>query len=441
MPARFLRRLLSDHVGPREAIVLVAASLALLALAGWALWQLAPPAPPKRIVMTTGAKDGAYHAYAQRYRDELARYGIELELRPSRGAAENLERLKSGADGVEVGLVQGGLAQGESGAGLVTLGSLFYEPIWVFYSGKSRVEKIAELRGRRVAIGAPGSGTHALATAIAANNGLDEPPTSIVETGGSAAADALLAGEIDAAIFVSAIDAAAVQKLLVAAPKIQLMDMRRADAYVRRLPYLHKLELPEGVIDLKRGIPPGDVTMVALSANLVARDEIHPVAVELLLMAARQVHGGPTLLHAAGVFPAPKDFDLPLSQDADRFYKERPSLLRRLLPFWIAVWLERTLFIALPLIAIAVPVFAYLPKVYDWRIHSRLHRWYSELARIELDAAAPGADLAAQRARLDTVDARLHTLKVPKSYLRDLYTLREHALYVRSTLDRPQAPG
>jgi hypothetical protein len=161
---------------------------------------------------------------------------------------------------------------------------------------------------------------------------------------------------------VSAIDGVAVQKLLSAAPKVRLMDLRRADAYVRRLPYLHKLVLPEGVIDLKRGIPPQEVTMVALSANLVAREQIHPVAVELLLIAARQVHGGPTLLHPAGVFPAPKDLDLPLSQDADRFYKERPSLLRRLLPFWVAVWLERTLFIALPLIAID-SVFAYLPKI------------------------------------------------------------------------------
>jgi TRAP-type uncharacterized transport system substrate-binding protein len=411
-------------------------SVALLALAAWALWQLAPPPAPKRIVMTTGAKDGAYHAYAQRYRDELAAYGIELELRPSRGAAENLERLKTGADGVEVGLVQGGLVRGDDAAGLVTLGSLFYEPIWLFYRGRDRLGQIAELRGRRVAIGAPGSGTHALGTAIAADNGLQEAPTTILETGGLDAADALIAGDIDAVLSVSAIEGAAVQKLLAQAPRVRLMDMRRADAYVRRLPYLHKVVLPEGVIDLKRGIPPQEVTMVALAANLVAREQIHPVAVELLLMAAREVHGGPTLLHPAGVFPAPHDVDLPLSADAERFYKERPSLLRRLLPFWVAVWVERTLFVALPLIALAVPVFAYLPKVYDWRIRSRLHRWYLELVRIERDAAAPGANLVEQRARLDAVDAKLHTLKIPKSYLRDLYTLREHALYVRSTLDR-----
>jgi len=262
-----------------------------------------------------------------------------------------------------------------------------------------------------------------------------------VDIGGLAAADALIAGEIDAALYVSAIDGTAVQKLL-AAPGVRLMDMRRADAYIRRLPYLHKLTLPEGVVDLKRGIPPHDVTMVALSANLVAREQIHPVIVELLLSAARRVHGGPTLLHGADVFPAPKDIDLPLSSDADRFYKERPSLMRRLLPFWVAVWLERMLFIALPLIVLAIPVIAYLPTIYDWRMRSRLHRWYAELARIERDAAQQRVDVKQQQARLAAVDAQLHALQVPKAYLGDLYTLREHAQYVRSTLERVDAaPG
>jgi hypothetical protein len=212
------------------------------------------------------------------------------------------------------------------------------------------------------------------------------------------------------------------------------MDARRADAYVRRLPYLHKLDLPEGVIDLKAGIPPRRMTMIALTANLVARPDMHPLAVELLLEAAREVHGGPSLLHAARVFPAPMDVELPLSTDADRFYKERPSLLRRVLPFWIAVWAERLLFILLPLLAIAVPAFAYLPKLYDWRIRSKLDGWYAEVNRIERAALAEGVDLRAQLARMNDIVARLHRLKVPHGYLSQLYTLRVHADFVRGLL-------
>jgi TRAP-type uncharacterized transport system substrate-binding protein len=437
----FISKRLPENIEGRALAWYAVGIVVVLALLGWGLAQLAPPPPPKRIVITTGAEDGAYHAYALRYRELLAQHKVELVLMPSSGAAHNLERLRSGEGGVEVGLVQGGLATDGDRQRLETLGSVFYEPIWVFDRGSAASERIAALRGKRVAIGAPGSGTQALSLTVARNNGLAEPPTVLVETGGLAAADALIDGSVDAALFVSAIDGAAVQKLL-RAQGVRLMDARRADAYIRRMPYLHKLDLPEGVVDLAAGIPPQRMTMIALTANLVARPDIHPLAVELLLEAAQQVHGGPSLLHAAGVFPAPIDVELPLSTDADRFYKERPSLLRRVLPFWIAVWAERLLFIMLPLLALAIPAFAYLPKIYDWRIRSKLDGWYAELNRIERAAVAGSVDPQLPLARMSEIDARLNRVKVPNGYLAQLYTLRLHAEYVRRLLvDRSGGPA
>lgn len=436
----FLRDRLPERIEGRALIWYGLALLALLALLGWALEKLAPPAPPRRVVMSSGAEDGAYHRYALRYRDLLAERGLELVLRTSSGAQQNLERLRSGEGGVEVALVQGGLVQPSDEDNLMTLGSAFYEPIWLFYRGKLAIESIAQLRGQRIAIGALGSGTHTLGLAMAQINTLAEPPTALVELGGVAAADALIDKKIDAALLVSAIDGPAVQKLL-RAPDVRVMNMRRADAYVRRLPHLHKVELPEGVVDLAGNIPAQPLTMIALTANLIARENLHPVVIELLLQAVREVHGGPTLLHAAGRFPAPIDLELPLATDAERFYKERPSLLRRVLPFWVAVWAERVLFILLPLLAIAIPAFAYLPKLYAWHIHSKLDRWYFELNRIEHAAAEADVDQAALMARVNEVDKRLNLLKVPKSYLAQLYTLRTHAAYVRQLLGSRSAGG
>lgn len=429
--SEFVRKRLPVNIEGRALAWYLVAVIGLLLLLGWGLAQLAPPPPPKRVIMTTGTEDGAYHRYAQRYRELLARQGVELVLLPSSGAAQNLERLRTGENGVEVGLVQGGLVLETDSEQLVTLGSLFYEPIWIFYRGKSVIDQVSELRGQRVALGIPGGGTHALGMAVARDNGLAEPPTALVELGGLAAADALIAGSIDAALYVSAIDGPAVQKLL-RAPGVHMMNARRADAYIRRLPYLHKLDLPAGVVDLKAGLPSQPMTMIAVTANLIAREGVHPVAIELLLDAARQVHGGPSLLHRAGVFPAPMDIELPLATDADRFYRERPSLLRRILPFWVAVWAERLLFIMLPLLAIAIPAFAYLPKIYDWRIRSKLDGWYAELNRIE--RAASDGDPAAHVERINEIDMRLNRVKVPKAYLSQLYTLRVHANYVRDLL-------
>jgi TRAP-type uncharacterized transport system substrate-binding protein len=429
-----LRRHLPTKIGGRDLGWYVLGVLVVLALLGWTLAKFAPPPPPKRVVMTTGAADGAYHQYAERYRAKLAAAGVDLELRPSSGALQNLERLRTGADGVQVGLVQGGLVTDADAERLETLGSLFYEPVWVFYRGKATMERLSDLLGRRVAIGVRGGGTHALGTAIAQKNGLEAGGTTLVDLGGLAAADALIAGQIDAALYVSAIDGPAVQKLL-RADGVRLMNMRRADAYVRRMPYLHKVELPEGVVDLRADIPPTPMTLVALTGNLVARNDLHPVAVELLLQAAREVHGGPSLLHAAGAFPSPRDSELPLSTDADRFYKERPSILRSIFPFWVAVWMERMLFILLPLAAVAIPAFAYLPKLYDWRIRSKLNGWYAEVNQIESAAAKSSGDLQQQLARITAIDERLNRVTVPKAYLADFYTLRQHADYVRGLLN------
>jgi TRAP-type uncharacterized transport system substrate-binding protein len=424
---------LHDHVHLRDIGWLLAIALAVLALTAWGLWSLAPPPPPQQIVMSTGAPDGAYHAYALRYRDILAEQGMDLVLRPSKGAQENLERLRRHVDDVDVALVQSGLTR-EDEPGLVSLGSVFYEPVWLFYRDTHVLERGVQLAGKKIAIGAPGSGTAELGYSLARSAGLDQPPTELVEVGGLAAAEALASGAVGAAVLVSSVDGPAVTRLLTA-PGVQLMDMRHADAYVRRMPYLHKLVLPEGVVDMRQNLPPQTVTLVALTANLVARDELHPVAIELLLSAAKKVHGGPTLLHAANVFPAPLDSSLPLSTDAERFYKDRPGLLRRLLPFWLAIWLERTLFILVPLAAVAVPLFAYLPKIYDWRMRRRLDHWYRELKRLE-HATERGTLVERQLDRLDEIETVLNRLKVPMGYLDRLYTLRTHTTYVRGVLTR-----
>ncbi len=431
---RSLHDRLHDHVHLRDLAWLLAIAVVVLALLGWLLSRLAPPPPPKQIVMSTGAADGAYHAYAMRYREILAEYGMDLVLRPSKGAQENLDRLRHHTDDVDVALVQSGLSR-PSEPGLVSLGSAFYEPIWIFYRDTKVLTRGNELIGKKIAIGAPGSGTQEFARPLAKSAGLDQPPSELVEIGGLAAAEALASGAVDAAVLVSAVDGPAVEKLF-ATPGVRLMDMRHADAYVRRMPYLRKLSLPEGVVDLKGNVPPQDTTLVALTANLVARDELHPVAVELLLNAVRRVHGGATLLHEANVFPAPLDPSLPLSTDAERFYKDRPGVLRRLLPFWLAIWLERTLFILVPLAAVGVPLFAYLPKIYDWRMRRRLDHWYRELKRLEHATERASSAVEGHLTRLDEIETTLHRLKVPMGYLDRLYTLRVHATYVRGVLSR-----
>jgi TRAP-type uncharacterized transport system substrate-binding protein len=415
-------------------IALIALPLAvLLALAVWGLTHYVQPAPPKIVVMSTGPLDGAYHAFAQRYKDHLVQYGVTLELKSSAGAVENVERLKSRKDGVSLALVQGGIANAENAPGLVTLGSLFYEPSWLFYRSGLRIDLGNPLRGKRIAIGVPGSGTRAVGLHVMREIGVAEPPTVLSDLGGLAAAKALEAGEVDAVFYVAAPDAPGVQRLL-AAPGARLLGMRRAETFVRRNPFLHKLTLPEGAADLARNVPPTDITLLAVTANLVAVEDIHPVIVDLMLEAARKVHGGAGLFQRVGEFPAPRDLDFPLSPDAERIYKGSPSILRRYLPFWMVVWVNRFIVIGIPLLIIAIPFVRNIPALYRWRMRRKIYRWYGELRTIENAVRHGNGDTATHAARLNRIEERLDRLRVPHAYSAELYNILGHIQLVRDLL-------
>jgi TRAP-type uncharacterized transport system substrate-binding protein len=426
---------MTEGVPARVLAPYVLAGAALLALAAWAVVHFAEPAPPKLVVMSTGPLDGAYHAFALRYQAHLAQYGIRLELRPSAGSVENVERLKARKDGVSLALVQGGIVNAENAPGLVTLGSMFYEPNWIFYRSGKDMDLGNELRGKRIAIGPQGSGTREVALKVMRDTGVAEPPTVLSELGGMAAAKALEGGEIDAVFYIAAPDSPGVQRLL-GARGVRLLGARRAEAFARRMPHLHRLRLPEGAADLARNIPPKDLDMLAVAANLVAVEDIHPVIVDLLLEAAKKVHGGGGLFQRVGEFPAPVDLDLPLSPDAERFYKDKgsPSILRRYLPFWMVVWVNRFIVVGIPLLIVAIPFFRNIPALYRWRTRRKVYRWYGELKTIEDAVRRREGEQAAHSARLEQLAARVDRLHIPHAYSGELFALLMHIRLVREML-------
>jgi TRAP transporter TAXI family solute receptor len=414
-------------------LMLIAAGTALAAGITFWLWE---PAPPKKVVMSTGAPDGAYQLYASRYRDALARQGVTLELRSSSGAADNLQRLRDRKGDVQIAIVQSGLIRpGEGTSGLVSLGHLFYEPLWLFSRDAKPISSMTELTGKRIAIGAPGSGTQVVANAALQLYGLDKPPTSSFEIGGSAAAQALIEGAVDAAFFVGAPESPTINRLLRDA-RIQITSFHRADAFARRAPFLSKVDLPAGVIDPPGDLPDRDIVLVAPTAILLARDDLHPVIVDLLIDAAREVHGQGTLLNGPGVFPNTMPGEYETSEDAERFYRNGPGFLRRYLPLWTAVWVQRLLLIGLPLLAILGPLVRFAPSIWLWRIRRRIYRWNNELQFVELDMLEGRGNPVEHLQLLKDIDRSLLHQRVPDAVNPELYVLRQHLRAVLAQLEK-----
>lgn len=405
-------------------------------------YQFVQPAPPTKIVITTGGESGAYYQFAQRYAAILARSGVRLEIRTSAGSLENLAHLRN--DEAQIGFVQGGVLapkedlDAEDDSGLLSLGSVFYEPVWVFYRGEKRLERLTELRGKRIAIGQEGSGIRQLAKTLLDAN---EIPVNgnLLPLSGLLAAEELQQGRIDAA-FIIAAESAPVVQVLLRSPGIKVMSFAQANAYQRRFPYLTRLTLPQGVADLVRDFPPEDIKVLAPTANLIIRDDLHPALQTLLLQAASEVHGKSGFFQSAGEFPAYMDQMLPLSPEAARYLRSGPPFLQRYLPFWLAVLIDRLIVLLLPIVALLIPLLRIAPALYTWRVRSKVFRSYGELKFLEDDLKHhyDPARLAEYRSRLDALDEEASQLHVPLGFTDLVYTLREHVNLVRHILDKQE---
>jgi TRAP transporter TAXI family solute receptor len=432
---RLLRRRSGDmdttNVSVRELAFVTLVAVVVVGAAFMIAYRFVRPAPPNHFVISTGNESGAYHLFAQRYKELLAHEKINVELRTSSGSVENLKRLTEPEGGYDVALIQSGITTvDEEEPPARSLGALYYEPLWVFYRSPVELTRLTQLAGKRIAAGPEGSGTRVLATNMLKATGADKPALKLMPLGGMAAADALIAGQIDSALFVAAPDAPIVQRLL-KAPDVRLMNMAHADALAQRYGYLSAVTLLRGTVDLAADIPPANVKMVAVTAHLVARDDFHPALVSVLLQAATKVHNGAGVFHKAGEFPAARPGDFPISEDAARYFKSGPPFLQRYMPFWVANLIERLLVLLVPLIAVLIPMMRIMPALYDWRIKRRIFRWYRELKEFEVSASEAG-DPARLLARLDEIEKGVAQTKVPLTYWDYIYTLRGHIDLVRA---------
>jgi len=396
-------------------------------------YQFVEPAPPKEASIATGRVGGGYHTFALEYQKRLADEGFQLDIQPTAGSIEVLKRLKSGE--VSLGLVQGGTAKSVSG--LQSLGSLFYEPLWVFHRKNLPLEYLFELRGKRVAIGEEGSGTRPVAFQLLQDNEVTQDNTTFLGLSSKEAAQQLIAGEIDAAFFVMSPSASLIPELL-HNQSVELMSFKRDLAYSSRYPFLTSVKLGEGMIDLENNIPSEDKILLATTASLVAREDLHPSLVYLFLMKMIEVHKTGGIFEKPGQFPSERFVEFPMNQDASYYLENGPSWLQRIFPFWLATTLDRLKIMLIPLLAVMFPLLKGAFPLYQFGIRFKIFRWYSKLYEIEQKLKAV-SDLSIIEKEIEQMKALQHEIiervSVPPSYMGEFYALRMHIQLVVDRLE------
>ena len=425
----------------RDLLLSAGPFVLLAAMLVWLLYQWLDPVPPRRVTLATGPAQSAYAEFGTRYAKALAAHGIKVEVVPSEGSSQNLAWLAAGK--VDVGFVQGGsnAMPMTALAGLTSLGSLFVEPVWLFYRRDSALKvrkagtlnSLAQLKGLRVNVGTAGSGVPSLMSKLFEINRIDESTLFLSQLGQTPAVVAFLNSELDALVFASSPESPMVRMLL-QTPGIQLMDFAQSEAYARRLPFLSAVTLPRGVVDLARDIPPRDVHLIATTTTLVATSQVHPALLQLFSQASVIFHSPADWFSRTREFPQALHNEFPVSDEAERAFKNGTPWMQRYLPFSYANLMER-MWLALGIvIAVLLPLSRVVPPLYAFRIRSKVFRWYGQLRSIE-ERSVLRADLVPDLlAELNAMDARVGKITIPLSYADELYALRDHIEMVRKKL-------
>jgi TRAP transporter TAXI family solute receptor len=418
-------------------------AVSLLVLAYWWL----DPNPPKRVVLATGPAQSAYEEFGKRYAKILARDRIDVVLLPSEGSAANLQLLREGK--ADLGFVQGGTSDADVAVDsqLESLGSLFLEPVWLFYreeaarkvtsagaGAEPTLSALTQLQGLRVNVGTPGSGVPNLMSKLLESNRIDSSSLKISQLEQTPATMALLAGELDAIVFASAPESLMVQMLL-QTPGVKLMDFAQSEAYSRRFAFLSPAVLPRGVVDLAANIPPQDVRLVAPTTTLLTRTSTHPALLQLFALAGNEIHGSAGWFKRAREYPNVKNNELPVAKEAERSIQAGAPLLQRYLPFWVANLVERMWLVMGIIIAILLPLSRIVPPLYQFRVRSRIFRWYGQLRNIE-NRAEDAQDTAPLLEELNQMENHAGKISVPLSYTDELYALRSNIQLVRKRLQK-----
>lgn len=396
------------------------------------LFRSVIPAPPTTITIAGGSAGGAYAETVEGYAKAVAPY-IRAEVAPSNGSKASLALLKNNE--VQAAIIQGGVASEKEKEGMESLGGLFFEPVWVFYWAPSKISELADFEGKKVAIGPEGSGTRALMKTLLQYNRITEDNAQLLDLPLSEAEVLLRRGQIDAMVVVAGERSKRVHDLIETA-SVALMPFIHAKAYSRREPYLAEVVLPRGSVDFVEDLPPEDVTLIAPTAQLVVRSDLHPAIQALLAETISAQHRSGDLFSAPGEFPNILLVDVPLAAEASRYFKNGPSFFRRFFSYDWANFIERTWVFLLPIIPLFIAVSDIAPPLWEWQIRRRIYVWYGLLRELETEGRACGTeecrDEVVRKVRALQLEAA--TIKVPKSYHDEIYQLREHIELVENIL-------
>lgn len=407
--------------------------IVLVIAASWLIVHLLSPAPPNKIVILSGPKGSNFYDDANQYAKMIRKHGVNVEVVVTTGSEQNLELLLNKKSKADVGFIKNSSTIKESAKNIVSLGTVLVNPLLVFYKGDD-LNFITELKGKRVAIGPDDSATKEFVAEVLRENELNVQDITTLALESEESINALINGDVNAIFLTGELVSQDRVHQIMNIPGVKVMNFEQADGYTREFKFLSKLEIPEGAFNLGKNIPHKNIKLIGTSVELVAKESLHPALSDLIIAASKEVSGSSNMFRDKHEFPQLIEHNIPISEEANRYYKSGAPFLYKKLPFWLASFLDRMLLIFLPLLIVLIPASKIIGPLYKWRIRSRIYKWYGDLMKIQQDIKGQLSELERVNltARLNDIEEKVNKLALPLSYASELYALRAHIEYVKA---------
>ncbi len=365
------------------------------------------PFTPKSVALATGQEGTSYKKISEDFQAFFKQNNITLDLVSVTGLGDGLKGLDSTASNVSASFMTAGVVTAKQYPNLLSLGSVQFAPIWIFYKGDTikTNDPFEYFSAKKINIGPAENVTNKIFKSLYSLNQKTKPTTNnFSELPFKDAADQLIAGQLDAVFIVDNIQSETIQKLL-SAQDIKIMDFPLADAYLKKYPFLRKLVIPKGSIKLDSIYPSEDITILSSTTTLLIENTTHPTIQWAYLMAAKEFGANASTFFAdAGYFPQNLDQSIPLSPIAKRFYQQGTPTVFSYLPLWIASLIENIWAYALAFVVLVLPVYTFLTTARLFPSEQLMNQMFINFR--ELDEAISSATSTQQISEIETAIER-----------------------------------
>jgi uncharacterized protein len=308
---------------------------AVIVAAAWAFWS---QSLRSAVVIEAGPRGAFFHETAVLIQNELKQYGVDAKIVYREDTVKIIEDVNDKRSPVDIGFISQDVGT-QQYPEVTAVATITLEPLFIFYSASLDIKNLQDLKGMRLAVSPPASGTRKFAELVLGLYGVNSQNTTFLPINLSESAEAIKLGQVDAAFFEQPPGSAAI-KALALNPKLRMLSLSQAEALASNLSFVRAVTLHEGGFDYLNRIPDRDIRLIAIPVTLIVKKDLKPAIVTIVTQSIKTHFRKATLVSEPGEVLLINHDSLAPNQHAETVLKNGLPYIYRTLPFSFAALID-----------------------------------------------------------------------------------------------------